>query len=275
MARIANVQPIPYAKVVYKRLFRSRSQAKELAVRSDAGPEIALTVERSQGTSKQMSTTNGEIPDGPKLNLGCGPVQPEDWVNVDGSNRAWLASRFNWADNLLVKLKAISPTEFSSKTRYCNLFKGIPYPDNSVACVYAGELWEHFEYPDAEKLTREVFRVLKPKGVLRICVPDGAEFWGKYMSLLEEEMAKPPAQRSAKRLREHVQMFFNDICTRKKFLGSMGHTHKWNFDEVQLIELLENCGFSPVERRAFHDSRIPDVRKVERSDFLIVEGVKP
>ena len=26
------------------------------------------------------------FPGGPKLNLGCGPVQPEGWINIDGSN---------------------------------------------------------------------------------------------------------------------------------------------------------------------------------------------
>jgi hypothetical protein len=54
----------------------------------------------------------------------------------------------------------------------------------------------------------------------------------------------------------------------------MGHTHKWNFDEVQLIEMFEVNGFSEVERMTFHSSRIPEIADVERADFLIVEGVK-
>lgn len=69
-------------------------------------------------------------------------------------------------------------------------------------------------------------------------------------------------------------MYFREICTRKKWFGSMGHTHKWQFDEVQLIALLEQCGFEEVARMRFHESRIEDVDLVERSDFLIVEGVK-
>ena len=58
-------------------------------------------------------------------------------------------------------------------------------------------------------------------------------------------------------------------------LGSMGHTHKWQFDEVQLIELFESQGFVSVVRMPYHQSRISDVAAVERSNFLIVEGVKP
>jgi predicted SAM-dependent methyltransferase len=215
-----------------------------------------------------------ELPSGLHLNLGCGPVQPAGWINIDGSNRAYLASNLHWIDNLMVKCRIIPPTHFSKSIKYCNLLKGIPYPNNSIACIYAGELWEHFERPDALNLTKECFRVLKPKGVLRVCVPDGPTFWGKYLEIYHKEMSKPRKDRNAKPLVEHTQMFFNEICTRKRYLGSMGHTHKWNFDEVQLIEMFEVSGFSCVERMQFQKSRIPDIDCIERSDFLIVEGIK-
>jgi len=214
------------------------------------------------------------LPEGPKLNLGCGPVQPEGWINIDGSNRAYLASKLNWLDNLLVKLKIIPLTEFNKSTKYHNLFKGLPYPNNSAGCIYAGELWEHFEYQNALNLMKECYRVLKPKGVLRLCVPDGLRFWGKYLEIYQKELSKPRNAQNAQALRDHVQMFFNTICTKKIYLGSMGHTHKWNYDEIQLIEMFElNC-FSNVERMQYHRSRIPKINSVERSAFLIVEGVK-
>jgi predicted SAM-dependent methyltransferase len=214
------------------------------------------------------------IPDGPKLNLGCGPVQPCGWDNIDGSNRAYLASHFSFLDNLLVRLRLIPKTEFSRSTKYHNLFKGLPYRSNSVGCIYAGELWEHFEYPDGQIMTKECFRVLKPGGVLRVCVPDGVAYFRNYLRMFEAEMAKPREDRVAKSLVRQTQMFFNEICTRKVYLGSMGHTHKWTFDEIQLIDMFETAGFSNVERMKYHESRIPDVCEVERSAFLIVEGVK-
>jgi predicted SAM-dependent methyltransferase len=215
------------------------------------------------------------LPAGPKLNLGCGPVQPEDWVNIDGSNRAWLASKLPPLDRLLTKIGALPPTEFGPQVRAHNLFKPLPFAADSVACIYAGEVWEHFEYADAARLTAECVRVLAPRGVLRVCVPDGVEFWRRYLELNDEIVSRPRAERSAEPLRKHVQMYFTEICTRKRWTGSMGHTHKWQFDEVQLVELFESQGLSGVERMPFHHSRIPDVSRVERSDFLIVEGVKP
>ena len=216
-----------------------------------------------------------DLPPGLKLNLGCGPVQPPGWVNIDGSNRAILASRFPLVDRALVRAGVLRRTEFGPQVTIHDLTKPLPYADGSIACIYAGELWEHFELPDAAKLTRECFRVLAPGGVLRVCVPDGAEFWGRYLDIYREQMARPRAQRNAAPLRNHVKLYFHDIATRRIVLGSLGHTHKWQFDEVQLVELFEECGFVSVERMARYDSQIPDVALVEQSDFLIVEGVKP
>lgn len=210
-----------------------------------------------------------------KLNLGCGPVTPAGWINIDGSNRAILASKLWLIDKLLVRLGFLPPTEFGRHVRICNLFKPLPFADNSVKHIYAGELWEHFELEDGERLTKECYRVLKPGGVLRICVPDGESFWRKYLELLDQFKQLPEAERqSPKQVQHHVQMYFRDICTRKTTLGSMGHFHKWQYDEIQLINQFESCGFTNVERSQYRKSRIDDVHLVERSDFLIIEGVK-
>jgi predicted SAM-dependent methyltransferase len=158
--------------------------------------------------------------------------------------------------------------------RVHNLYKPLPFNDGSVACIYAGQLWEHFRPEDAVRLTRECLRVLAPGGVLRVSVPDGVEFCRQYLALYEHEARQLPQARSPERLRRHVELFFKDIATRRIWLGSIGHTHKWLYDEVQLVSLLQACGFPLVERMRFHHSRIPTVGAVELSDCLIVEGVK-
>lgn len=205
------------------------------------------------------------LPHGPQLNLGCGPVQPAGWINIDGSHRAWLASRWPRLDTALVRLGVFSPTDFGRQTTYGNLFKPLPYPSNSVAAIYAGELWEHFTFADAARLTAECRRVLAPGGVLRVCVPDGQVFWRHYLRLID--------QGDVAALRAHVALFFGEICTKPTF-GSYGHFHKWQFDEPQLVDLFCSAGLQEVARMAYHDSRIPNVTEVERSAFLIVEGVK-
>src|SRR3954470_21583204 len=104
-----------------------------------------------------MHMTQSRAAAGPKLNLGCGPVQPDGWINVDGSHRARLASRLPWLDRSLTRAGMLSPTEFAPRTTVSNLQKPLPWTSGSVAAIYAGELWEHFEYPDAERLTVECF----------------------------------------------------------------------------------------------------------------------
>lgn len=230
---------------------------------------------RSQHRASDILPSRRAAPAGLRLNLGCGPVQPAGWVNIDGSNRAILANRLAPLDRTLVALGVLPPTEFGPHVKVHDLLKPLPFTEGAVGCIYAGELWEHFEYADAAKLTRECLRVLAPGGVLRVCVPDGVAFWERYLDIHREQMARPRDQRSAAPLRSHVQLYFNDIATRRILLGSLGHTHKWQYDEVQLTELFEESGFVSVQRMTLHDSRIPDVDLVERSDFLIVEGVKP
>jgi predicted SAM-dependent methyltransferase len=209
-----------------------------------------------------------------RLNLGCGPIQPQGWINIDGSNRAWFASRFPALDRTLSKLRLLPSTEFNARTKFLNVANGLPFDNDSVHYVYAGELWEHLEHEIALSLATECYRILVSTGVLRICVPDGPAFWTKYLELCEHEMTKPCEERDAAALEYHTDLFFKDICIRRPFLGSMGHFHKWQYDEVQLVSLLKKAGFSCVERRKFLHSRIPDITAVERSDFLIVEAVK-
>ena len=228
----------------------------------------------TNATTEQKTILSALLPAGPKLNLGCGPVQPPGWVNIDGSNRAWLASKLPLVDGLLTRFGLLSPTEHGAHTKYWDLAKSLPYADSTVSCIYSGEMWEHFEYDAAHRLTGQCYRALAPGGVLRVCVPDGPTFWHNYLKKYDQVMALPRRQRDGQILYDHVKMYFDDICTRRRWLGSMGHTHKWQYDEVQLIEMFEANGFAEVERQSFHHSRIPGIEAVERADFLIVEGVK-
>ena len=236
-----------------------------------------MPVKLHQETNGTEVWSHVDLPDAAsiRLNLGCGPVQPAGWINIDGSHRARFAHYLPWVDRTLVLMGLLPPTAYGPRTQIHNLRRRLDYPSNCVTAIYAGELWEHFEYHDAVALTRECYRVLRPAGVLRLCVPDGVVFWRRYLELFEEVMAQPRALRSGARLREHVGLYFNDICTRPPGLRSMGHKHKWQFDEIQLIEIMEQAGFAQVSRMPFHNSRIPDIASVERSPFLIVEGVKP
>jgi SAM-dependent methyltransferase len=59
--------------------------------------------------------------------------------------------------------------------RLCDLELGIPYPDNSFDLMIAAEVLEHLISP--EKVISEIYRVLKPGGVLIGSVPMDSLFW--------------------------------------------------------------------------------------------------
>jgi len=209
-----------------------------------------------------------------RLNLGCGHVTPEGWINVDGSNRAWLASKFPLVDRILVSLRIIRPTEFSSKTKFANLLKRFPWEDNSIDAIYMGEILEHFTKSEAQHVIAECYRVLKMDGLLRIRVPDNARFWRNYLEEYNAVRQCPRSQWNLKHTR-WIEMFFDNICVhRPKQIQSMGHYHKWMYDEVSLTLSLESAGFKDVERMGLHDSKILGIELVETRDDLTVEAVK-
>jgi len=98
------------------------------------------------------------------LNLGCGQRFHPDWVNVD-----FVSS----GEGVIV----------------ADLSKGIPFPDGYFDVVYHSHLLEHFSSMDAVGFIKECYRVLRPKGVLRIAVPDLEGIASTYLMVLEKAMA--------------------------------------------------------------------------------------
>ena len=162
----------------------------------------------------------------------------------------------------------------SPRTWTTDIRNARPFRDNTAEAIYGGEVLEHFTAADGRRFLAECFRVIKPGGILRLRVPDNYRFWKKYVTEFERIHDRPPDQWS----RQHerwIEMFFRDICVCNPRLKSMGHYHKWMYDELTLTLAMQQAGFVDVERRGYHDSRISDVALVETRDDLIMEGVKP
>jgi len=210
-----------------------------------------------------------------KLNLGCGPVQPDGWVNVDGSNRAYLASRLPWLNRALERSGLLAPTEFGAHTVHADLLRHFPWPNGSIDAIYMGEVLEHFTRVQGEQILHQCFRVLRRGGRLRVRVPDNARFWSRYLEEYQRTRGLARSSWSGDHTR-FIKMYFDDLCVKRpKLWQSMGHFHKWMYDEVSLTLLFEGTGFREVERCAFQKSGIPGIAAVENRDDLIVEGVRP
>lgn len=177
-------------------------------------------------------------------------------------------------DRSLTALRIIPPTEFNKRTRFANLNRPLPWLTNLVDAIYLGEVLEHFTRSEGEQLLAECFRILKPSGILRIRVPDNARFWRNYLTDFDACYSLPRSKWTDKHS-IWIERFFRDIAVRRKLLASFGHYHKWMYDEISLILLLEKLGFTDVERHHLHDSRIEGIAAVEVREDLIVEGIKP
>jgi predicted SAM-dependent methyltransferase len=105
----------------------------------------------------------------PYLNVGCGNKFHEAWVNVD----------------MLANGPHIIP---------CNLLKGIPFPNDHFEVVYHSEVLEHFPKEKAPAFLRECYRVLKPGGIMRMCVPDLENIVTEYLAHLNA-LAKNPSNK--------------------------------------------------------------------------------
>ena len=96
-----------------------------------------------------------------RLNIGCGSRFHNSWLNIDqyGDN----SQIFSW-----------------------NILDGQPFPDDSIDVVYSAHVLEHFDRVGASLFLSEIYRILKPKGILRIVVPNLEEICKSYLKALVE-----------------------------------------------------------------------------------------
>lgn len=66
-----------------------------------------------------------------------------------------------------------------------DLVSGIPFEAESADVVYHAAVFEHIRRKDAAKFLREIYRVLKPSGIIRIGVPDLEKICRTYLAKLE------------------------------------------------------------------------------------------
>lgn len=226
-----------------------------------------------------------------KLHIGCGPITPEGWINLDGSWNAWMAKhpflRWSIGKSRIVSSKKTS-IPWNREVLVHDVRKGLPFPDNHFRAIYASHLLEHLYLDEANRLLMECFRTLEPAGVIRLVVPDLRSIIDRYL----EEKAKDSSRErdetagAADRLCASLEMrplsshegsvFYRLYAVLKDF-----HSHKWMYDADSLSMHLSGVGFQNVLQKTFLDSLIPGIEEVERENRIsngagfCIEGYKP
>ena len=102
------------------------------------------------------------------LNVGCGLHFHPDWVNVD-----------------------VVPA--SGAVIAADVRKGLPFADEIFDAVYCSHVLEHLPRNEAAGLLRNMHRVLRPGGVIRVVVPDLQTLAREYLRLLDQLNREPNA----------------------------------------------------------------------------------
>lgn len=175
-----------------------------------------------------------------KVNLACGLQCLPGWINVDGSLSALFGSKiFSFINKILYKLagssdyysfEAYNQVIQKNGLKFYNLQTGVPFNDNSVNVIYCSHFLEHLNKNDGQNFLKECFRSLKKDGLLRIVVPDLDFAWAMYQQDKVEEM-------------QGLFFYTSDDY------GFAAHKHNYNFSYLKSI--LENIGFSDVDKMSY------------------------
>jgi SAM-dependent methyltransferase len=209
-----------------------------------------------------------------KLNLGCGDIQPDGWMNVDYSLGARLSKiPFYSAVNRHVKLFDIGPDglprRWDKNLVVWNLNKPFPWKNSSIDCIYSSHTLEHFSREEGLKFLRECHRVMKQGGIIRIVIPD--------LRGVVEEYKKGNIRA------DHFVETLGVLYEPKKGLVKnllipwMQFPHRCMYDNDALLATLTSVGFTAEIREPF-SGNIPDLAAIELAsrteNAVIVEGRK-
>lgn len=215
------------------------------------------------------------------LNLACGGRAHHDWNNIDFSPLVRLARhrRLAW---ILHRLGILSDRRYqrvraSAPDIVCwNLRKGIPFPDDAFDVVYHSHFLEHLTQEAALGLLAECRRVLKPRGLMRVVLPDFPALCTAYLDSYDSlaRSMRPSPQELAGHERTFSAVFSQFVAGEpqgtidqpasvrffERFVrGSnvdAGEAHRWMYDRVTLRKTLEDSGFTDVRYEAPRSGRI-------------------
>lgn len=176
-----------------------------------------------------------------RVNIGCGPTPTPGWINFDNSLSVRLAGHPLIVAGLCRlgiltegQRKLISATK-RSDIRWADATRLIPLPDASVEALYSSHMLEHLDRESARAFLAEVRRVLMPRAVVRIAVPD-------LRKLVEEYRVDADADAFV----EHSLLTRpkpTKLLDRLKYMLVGDRHHQWMYDGESLVRLLAAAGF--------------------------------
>jgi SAM-dependent methyltransferase len=173
-----------------------------------------------------------------RLHFGCGRITPEGWLNAD-----------------------IRPGERVDLC--CDVLAGIPLDDDSIDYISSQHALQEIKVLDQIRAFRELRRVLKPGGVLRVVLPDLDRAIDAYQSGRDAYFRPRDWESIDGNFITHIVWYSN---TRTLFTCAFA------------LELLRKAGFADVRRVAYRITASPHPEIVEldsrEPESFYVEAVK-
>ena len=174
-----------------------------------------------------------------KLNIGCGDVHLDGWVNID-------------LDSPKADLKHDVRTP-------------LPYADNTVDIIYNEHFIEHLSVQEGISFLKECYRVLRQNGVLRIATPDLDYLMFRYFFFWKKQ--------------NWLKKYGYDwIKTKAEMINLCFHEwgHKYLYNKEELKRRLQEAGFNRIHKRSYKKSKHQELKDKEtRSESkLIFEAIK-
>ncbi|HEX4410989.1 MAG TPA: methyltransferase domain-containing protein [Xanthobacteraceae bacterium] len=148
------------------------------------------------------------------LDIGCGPNSHDENINLD----------YSWRPGVDV---------------CCDITRGLPFPDQYVGGIFSEHCIEHISLRQAFGVFREMHRILRPNGHVRIVVPDLEIYISKYKT----KQPMPYANLDV------TADLYTPAMSINRIINEHGHQFIYDFETLQT--LLEACGFADVNKCEF------------------------
>ncbi|MGO9752609.1 MAG: class I SAM-dependent methyltransferase [Solirubrobacteraceae bacterium] len=197
-----------------------------------------------------------------KLHLGAFDQAADGWLNTDVTPHL-LVARLGVLPWLLRRLGVVGEQRFAGyqsgafrSLRYLDVARRFRFDDATFDCVYASHLLEHLHPDVAEQCLREIHRVLRPGGCVRLAVPDLDQVVADYDP-------------------DDPDRFLWGIYQGRGRRAKRTARHWWHYNESSLSALLSAVGFREAHRCEFREGRCPDLQLVEsRRWSLFMEALR-
>lgn len=197
-----------------------------------------------------------------KLHLGCYNIIHPGWINTDVTMQIPIA-RVPGLATLLFALGRMTPETYRRhqqglfrQVQYLDVTRRFPYADATFDYVFSSHMLEHLCPDEAAGCLREIHRVLRPGGVLRLAVPDLDYIVASYDPERPEGLLDSVFQGRSRKTHPLAR-------------------HWWHYNAGSLGQALRAAGFEQIERCRYRQGRCAEVERIDnRPESLFMEAVK-